>query len=905
MHDSREAEIRPQDAPLREDVRRLGALVGEMLGEQMGAEFLDTVEAIRAAAIQRRESAAPVDALAGRLQALAPVFADALTRAFSTYFHVVNVAERVHRIRRRRAWQRALATPQPDGLHDTLAHLHEAGIGHAALRDMLGRLRIEPVFTAHPTEAVRRSLLEKEQVIVRCLVADLDGEQTPGERAAGIAQMRMALNVGWQTAEASALRPSVQDEVDHIGFYLSDVLYRVLPVFYEILDDALRDVANAGDAVIELPTLLRFGTWVGGDMDGNPNVGAETIAATLRAQRTLVLERYLAEIGRLARLLSQSSSRIGVDTRVIARSAEYRQRLPLATAAIRPRHADMPYRVLLTLMQARLRANLDDAEHGYTSADELAADVELIGASLRAHAGTHAGWFSVRRLLWRVRTFGFHLARLDVRQDARVHAQALAAALDDAQWSERDAVAQAQRLAPFAAGAAQLPVPADAAGRALDAVFTTLGTARSARGDAGIGLYIISMAHSVADVLAVLALARRGGLLADGAVPLDIAPLLETIDDLQRGADMLAALLAEQVYRAHLAARGGVQTVMLGYSDSAKDGGILASRWALQRAQQALLAVARDAGVRLTFFHGRGGSVSRGGGKTTRAILAAPRGSVDGRLRFTEQGEVVHRNYGIRALALRTLEQLSGAVLAASLDGRPEDSRAPQWQAAMDAVAGAGERAYRELIEAERFVDYFRLATPIDVIERMTLSSRPPRRGAAGGGLEGLRAIPWVFAWTQSRAGLTAWYGVGTALAGAARVHGEQQLREMARAWPFLSTLLDDVEMVLAKCDLDIAERFSQLAGAALHQRFFPRLRAEFEATQYWVLRLKGSDALLAGDPRLAQSIRLRNPYIDPMSLMQLDLLARWRAGGRQDAALLSALVATVNGIAQGLQNTG
>ncbi|MHB8570448.1 MAG: phosphoenolpyruvate carboxylase [Metallibacterium sp.] len=902
MHDSREAEIRPQDAPLREDVRRLGALVGEMLGEQMGAEFLDAVEAIRAAAIQRRESAAPVDALAGRLQALAPVFADALTRAFSTYFHVVNVAERVHRIRRRRAWQRALATPQPDGLHDTLAHLREAGIGHAALRDMLGRLRIEPVFTAHPTEAVRRSLLEKEQVIVRCLVADLDGEQTPGERAAGIAQMRMALSVGWQTAEASALRPSVQDEVDHIGFYLSDVLYRVLPVYYEILDDALR---TSGVEDIELPTLLRFGTWVGGDMDGNPNVGAETIAATLRAQRTLVLERYLADVARLARLLSQSISRIGVDTHVMARIAAYQQMLPQAAAAIRPRHADMPYRVLLTLMQARLRANLDDAEHGYTSADELAADVELIGASLRTHAGTHAGWFSVRRLLWRVRTFGFHLARLDVRQDARVHAQALAAALDDAQWSERDAAAQAQRLTPFAAGAAQLPAPADTAGLALDAVFATLGTARSARGDAGIGLYIISMAHSVADVLAVLALARRGGLLADGAVPLDIAPLLETIDDLQRGADMLAALLAAPVYRAHLAARGGVQTVMLGYSDSAKDGGILASRWALQRVQTQLLAVAAQTGVRLTFFHGRGGSVSRGGGKATRAVLAAPPGSIDGRLRFTEQGEVVHRNYGIRALALRTLEQLSGAVLRASLDAPRRDARESHWATAMDAIAADGQAAYRALIEAQDFVAYFRAATPIDVIERMTLSSRPPRRGAVEGGIESLRAIPWVFAWTQCRAGMTAWFGVGSALQRAAHTLGEDALLDMAREWPFLRTLLDDVEMVLAKCDLDIAARFSRLAGDDLHARFFPRLRDEFALTRHWLLRLKGSDELLTGDPRLAQSIRLRNPYIDPMSLIQLDLLARWRATERSDAALFAALVTTVNGIAQGLQNTG
>ena len=902
MADARELDTRPQDAPLREDVRNLGALVGAMLAEQLGAAFLDTVEAVRTAAIRRREAGLPADDLAARLAGLAPTQAEALTRAFSTYFHTVNVAERVHRIRRRRAYQRAGARPQPDGLHDVIERLRASGVGADALHALLARMRIEPVFTAHPTEAVRRSLLEKEQVIVRCLVSDLDGELTPGERTAARAQIRTALSVAWQTAEASVLRPSVQDEVDHIGFYLSEVLYRVLPVFYELLEDAL---GTRFDDAQTPPALLRFGTWVGGDMDGNPNVDAGTIAATLETQRALVIERYLAETGKLARLLSQSRSRVVVDAAVLARSADYARLLPQAAAGIRPRHADMPYRVLLSLIQARLRATLDGCAQAYASADAFCDDIALILCSLQAHGGAHAGAFAVRRLLWRARSFGFHLARLDVRQDARVHAHAIAAALGDAQWNERDEQSQIARLRTAAAGTAVLPAAADDAGRALDAVFAALAAARAAHGAAGVGLYIISMAHGVADVLAVLALARRGALEVEGSVPLDIAPLLETIDDLHHGPAMLAELLAEPGYRAHLAMRGDVQTVMLGYSDSAKDGGILASRWALQRAQQALLAVAREAGVRLTFFHGRGGSVSRGGGKTTRAILAAPRGSVDGRLRFTEQGEVVHRNYGIRALALRTLEQLSGAVLAASLDGRPEDPRAPQWQAAMDAVAGAGERAYRELIEAERFVDYFRLATPIDVIERMTLSSRPPRRGAAGGGLEGLRAIPWVFAWTQSRAGLTAWYGVGTALAGAARVHGEQQLREMARAWPFLSTLLDDVEMVLAKCDLDIAERFSQLAGAALHQRFFPRLRAEFEATQHWVLRLKGSDALLAGDPRLAQSIRLRNPYIDPMSLMQLDLLARWRAGDRQDAALLSALVATVNGIAQGLQNTG
>lgn len=902
MHDSREANARPQDAPLREDVRRLGGMVGVMLAEQLGEAFLEGVEAIRAEAIRRRESGLPADALAVRLRELPAATADALTRAFSTYFHTVNVAERVHRIRRRRDYQRADARPQPDGLHDVLLRLHDAGVGRDALLACLTQLRIEPVFTAHPTESVRRSLLEKEQVIVRCLIDDLDGGLTPDERASGLAQILTALTVGWQTAEASALRPSVQDEVDHIGFYLSDVLYRVLPVFYELLQDALEKVYGSGAPV---PTLLRFGTWVGGDMDGNPNVDAGTVAATLQAQRALVLERYIAEVGQLARLLSQSRLRVAVDPGIEARIEQYRRQLPEAAAAIRPRHADMPYRVLLTMMQARLRACIDGSVTGYAYASDFVADIELILRSLRAHAGEHAGGFAVRRLLWRARTFGFHLARLDVRQDARVHAQALANALGDTQWSERDPVEQARRLAPHAAGTVPLPVAGDAAGRALDEVFAALAAERAGHGDTGIGLYIISMAHSVADVLAVLALARRGGLVADGVVPLDIAPLLETIDDLQGGAAMLTGLLAEPAYRAHLATRGDVQTVMLGYSDSAKDGGILASRWALQRAQMRLMDVAAEAGVRLTFFHGRGGSVSRGGGKATKAILAAPRGSVDGRLRFTEQGEVVHRNYGIRALALRTLEQLSGAVLDASLDARAPDPREAGWTTAMDAIAADGEVAYRDLLQRDGFVSYFRMATPIDVIERMTLSSRPPRRGAAGGGIESLRAIPWVFAWTQSRAGLTAWYGVGTALERAAQSMGETALQEMARDWPFLATLLDDVEMVLAKSDLDIAERFSRLSGDEAHARFFPLLRGEFERACAWVLRLKGTETLLEGDPRLAQSIRLRNPYIDPMSLIQLDLLARWRASERTDEGLFAALVSTVNGIAQGLQNTG
>lgn len=895
-----EPDPRPQDAALRDDVRNLGALVGAMLAEQRGTAFLETVESVRTAAISRREQGLPPGVLTERLAGLPPRLAESMTRAFSTYFQTVNVAERVHRIRRRRAYQRVAEQPQPDGLHDVIARIRASGVGDARLLAAVADMRVEPVFTAHPTEAVRRSLLEKEQVIVRCLVADLDGELTPGERAAARAQIRTALTIGWQTAEASALRPSVQDEAEHVGFYLADVLYRVLPLFFEALEDAL-----GGSMPSHVPPkILTFGTWVGGDMDGNPNVDATTIAATMCMLRSLVLERYIAEVGKLARLLSQSRPLVDVDEAIHARIAEHACHVPKAASAIRPRHADMPYRVLLTLMRARLIATLKNAPGAYQGADTFRDDLQLILRSLIAHDGIHAGAFAVRRLLWRVHGFGFHLARLDVRQDARVHAQAVSDALLDPQWAQRTDIEQAEFLKSQAAGDSLLPSARDEENQRLDAVFATLADRRVRQGADALGLYVISMAHGVGDVLAVLALARRGGLVEDGAVPLDIAPLLETIADLRSGAGLLRDLAGNEVYRAHLARRGNVQTFMLGYSDSAKDGGILAARWALERAQAELLDVAFAHGVRLDFFHGRGGSVSRGGGKASRAVRAAPRGSVRGHLRLTEQGEVIHRNYGIRALALRNLEQLSAAVIEASLDETPVDGRELLWRDQMDEMAAVSEIAYRALLDDEGFIAYFRAATPIDVIERMTLSSRPSRRGGHGG-IEALRAIPWVFAWTQSRAGMTAWYGLGSAFDAMARVAGEAALVEMARDMPFLRTLLDDVEMVLAKCDMNIAEQFSRLAGPELHGHFFPRLNAEFEATRRWVLKVKGCARLLDGEPRLARSIQLRNPYIDPMSLIQLDLLGRWRADGRQDERLMAALVATVNGIAQGLQNTG
>jgi len=898
MRPASDADFEPTDPALREDVRRLGRLVGELLVEQQGEAFYTRIEAARTTAIARRREAASLDALTRQLDGLDAATAEAVARAFSVYFQVVNIAERVQRIRRRRDYQIAGAAPQPDGLHDVLLRLREAGIGADELLATLPRIDVEPVLTAHPTEVTRRALLEKEQEIVRALVADLVGPRTPAEREVDWARLRMALTSTWQTADVAHERPSVLDELDHVDFYLADPIYRVVPVFYEALERAVVDVHGACPA---LPRMLRFANWVGGDMDGNPNANAATVAAALRRQRHVVIERYRAECAQLARLLTQTLDRVDVAADVLERLDEYRALLPQAAAKLRPRHANMPYRNLLHLVGARLLATAHDAAEGYAGAAEFASDIEHIGRSLREHAGVHAGWFAVRRLLWRIRTFGFHLARLDTRQDARLYATALADAVDA--WPD-DPTSRARVLAPYASGERALPeADADSARAGAQAVFATLAQARTSHGEDALGIHIISMAGCVADLLGVLALARAGGLIdADGAVPLDIAPLFETIGDLRAAAATFRALLAEPVYRAHLAARGDRQVVMLGYSDSAKDGGILAARWALQRAQVELLDAAREAGVRIEFFHGRGGSVSRGGGKTSRAVMAAPRGAIEGHLRVTEQGEIIHQKYGIRALALRTFEQTVGAVLLATLRPRAPEPREARWREAMHALAAHGESAYRELLETPRFAEYFRLATPLDAIERLTLGSRPARRG--GDGIESLRAIPWVFAWTQSRAGLTGWYGVGSAIAAMIDAGHEDTLREMTRDWAFFRTLVEDLEMLLAKCDLDIAGHFSRLAGD-LHETFFPRIRAEFERTIVGVLRLRGRDRLLADDARLAQSIALRNPYVDPISLVQVDLLRRWRASDRADDALLAALVGSVHGVALALQNTG
>jgi len=839
------------------------------------------------------------------VKGLPPRDAETLVRAFATYFEVVNLAERIHRIRRRRDYLRSASDPQEGSLQATVAQLAAAGVTPSQIAALLQRLRVEPVFTAHPTEATRRTLLEKEQVIGRLLVERLDPSRTPDEERAALARIREEITAAWQTDPQPSARPTVMDELENVLFYLTDIVYRIVPPFSEELEQA---VHKSYTVAVPPPTrpVLHFGSWVGGDMDGNPNVGAETLRAALARQRELALDRYRGEATELARRLSQSGALTGVSDAVRERVATYGAQFPKALAVIPARYHDMPYRVLLRLIAARLEATRRDTPDRYVAAVELERDLGTVIASLREHRGEHAGLFAVQRLLRRVETFGFHLATIDLRQHSDVHRAVLATLLSEPDWNTRPVADRIARLRRVLEQGEEPAGSRDAqATRTLD-VFKAIADCRAHFGPDAVGPYIISMTEGADDVLAVLVLARWGGLAGPRHVPLDVAPLFETVADLEDAAYIMHSLYDEPYYRAHLAERGMHQMVMIGYSDSNKDAGIGASRWALQRAQAGLVETTEKSGVDLTFFHGRGGTVSRGGGRITSAILSAPAGSVRGRYRMTEQGEAINAKYGLRGIAMRTLEQTVSAVALATALPRAPDARETGWTKIMDAIARDSREAYRALVyDDPQFVDYFQRATPIDVIQRMEIGSRPGSRPSSEQSeIEQLRAIPWVFAWTQSRHLLPGWYGLGTALDRAAERYGAAALGEMAREWPFLRALLDDVEMVLATADLAIAARYARLAGK-LGDRYFPLIRAEFDRTVANVLVLKRETALLDSDPALQRSILLRNPYVDPMSLLQVDLLERWRAAGRPDDEVFRALLASVRGIAQGLQSTG
>lgn len=923
-----------KDQPLREDVRQLGALLGRLLREQGRPDLYPRVESVRRECIRRRAGESTAEAaVVAELGGLAPFDALEVVRAFSAWFELVNLAERTHRVRRGRSYSRT-KTPQPGGLEDVLVELQRRGVDAREIQAALESTTVDLVFTAHPTEAVRRTLLTKEVRMARALLARpasdarallarppsdprapvarrTDEDANSSARDHALARVREELTAAWQTEEHRVAQPTVADEVEHAMFFLADVIWRSVPRVRASLRRALKRRLGPEHAHLADAVRLRFGTWIGGDMDGNPSVGPDTVRATLARQAEIALDRYRAEVRRSFQRLSQSRSRVGVSHELERGLVALEQRTGDAASEIPARYVDMPYRRFLWLVDARLKATAARTDGAYASAAEFERDLTIVVDSLRANRGAHAGLRAVERLVERVRCFGFHLATLDLRRDALDHRAALAEILGDAEFAKRPAAERGARIVRAlqdVPGSVRPERDLGTDGRFALAVVRSIQDSRAQYGEAAIGLFIISMTQGPDDVLGVLLLARAAGLVSrTGAVPLDVTPLFETVEDLESAPSTVTNLLKEAAYRAHVASRGDVQWIMLGYSDSTKTAGIVAARVSLQRAQRDLIAVASEHGVALRFFHGRGGSTSRGGSKPRDAVLALPHGALAGHLRVTEQGEVIRAKYGLVEIAERTLELIVGATIErTALDAREESRGEPRREPGeelYDELASAGRDEYRALLNAPGFLDYFAAATPIDVVERLGLGSRPSRRRAMRG-VEDLRAIPWVFAWTQSRHMLPGWYGSGQALDRAIETHGLATVRDIAKRSLFLRTLLRDLEMVLAKSDLGIARLYTDLAGSA-GAPHFARIQVEHALTCARVLEVLESPRLLNDDPVLQRSILLRNPYVDPLSFVQVDLLARWRAGGREDADLEAALFATVHGIARGLKNTG
>lgn len=898
---------------LREDVHQLGALVGEILREQGGDPLFDLVEGDRVAAIRRREDdGADQGALAQRVAGRPPEVARDLVRAFSTWFRAVNLAERVHRIRRRREYfQTDSDRPQPSGVEAALAALRDQGMDLDQVLALIATLRIGPVLVAHPTESARRTQLRRNQRMAGVLLDRLNPNLDPRERRQLWTRIRTELTAGWQTEEHPRNRLTVADEREHAIFHLVEVLYRIVPAFYEEVGTALEKLWDKPVTELDPPNMLGFGSWVGGDMEGTPEVHAKTIRETLVRQQQVIINAYFGECQRLSQALSQSASRVAISTELARRIEEYRVLLPGARLDSQARHDRMPYRSFFTQVAERLRHTYEGRPNRYESVGQFMSDLQLVTDSLRANRGLNAGYHQVRRLVLRARTFGFHLAMLDLRQHAEVHHQVLAQGLDDPQWLQRPAAERHARLVSLLERDVGPTGAFDALGKRVLAVFDAAMQGRNRYGAEAIGYYVVSGVTGPDDVLAPLVLARWAGAYdkRSGAVALDVAPLFESFESQRDCAAIIGSVLDEPVYRQHLAARGRRQCVLVGYTHGCRDSGYLTARLSAYDAQRSLSQAFAARELEPVIFHARGGSLGRGGSRIDALIESAPPGSVNGVLRITEQGESVSQGYSLRPNAMRTLERAFSALTLATATTRRGAAKpeSPSAHECVSTVSAASRDCWRKLVIDDRdFHDYFRAVTPIDVIERMQIGSRtvwgPLRPGASP--LQSIRTTPWVFAWSQSRCMMPGWFGAGTGLAAGVAAHGLQALQDAYASWPLMTQMLDELERMLARTDLQIAGHYDALATPAL-RRFAEPLRAEHALACEHVLQIKQTSELLDSDRTLQRAIQLRNPYVDPMNLMQVDLLRRWRASGREDEDLFQAVLASVNGIAQGLQTTG
>ncbi|AVT33517.1 MULTISPECIES: phosphoenolpyruvate carboxylase [unclassified Plantactinospora] len=918
------------DAALRADIRRLGKLLGQTLARQEGPPLLDLVEEVRALVRHDAEAAAQ------RLGAMDVTTGTKLARAFSTYFHLANITEQVHRSRDLRRQRAAHG-----GWLDQAARLiRERGVPPEEIASVARRLSVRPVFTAHPTEAARRSILSKLRAVADELDAEAAAAILYGASDEGPASRRLAelLDLLWQTDELRLDRPDPTDEARNAIYYLRDLYAEAAP---QVLDDLADTLRGLGVETAPTARPLTFGTWIGGDRDGNPFVTPQVTRDVLLIQYEHGIQATEAAMEALINEISVSRRLRGVSLDLSASLAKDLDALPEVAPRFRRVNAEEPYRLKARCVRAKLantrrRLNQGTAHvpgRDYRGSADLLADLELMRASLARNSGQLT---AVGRLASAIRTvaaFGPHLATMDIREHAEAHhvvlSQFYAQVGEVPEYSSLSRADRTKLLAEELAGRRPLSTMDTPLTEPARKTFDVFGTIREVQERFGVEViesYIISMTLGVDDVLAAVVLAREAGLVDvhTGRARVGFVPLLETPAELDAGGELLDEMLSLPAYRAIVAARGDVQEVMLGYSDSNKEAGITTSQWSIHRAQRALRDVAARHNVRLRLFHGRGGTVGRGGGPTHEAILAQPYGTLDGEIKVTEQGEVISDKYTLPSLARENLELTLAAVLQSTLlhtTPRQPAEALDRWDATMDVVSGAAYRRYRSLVENPDLPAYFWASTPTELLGALNIGSRPAKRPNTGAGLSGLRAIPWVFGWTQTRQIVPGWFGVGTGLAAAREAGMADILAEMHRAWHFFGTFLSNVEMMLSKTDLNIARRYvDTLVPEPLHP-IFEMIEAEYELTKREVLAITASPALLENSPVLQRTLAVRDTYLEPLHHLQVALLRQYRdsgaagravataPGGRRapgdGTALERALLTTVNGIAAGMRNTG
>lgn len=892
-------------ADLRSDVRKLGDLLGQTLVRQEGEALLELVEAVRRAV---REG--------GGEELLADVSVEQsvqLVRAFSTYFHLANIAEQVHRSRLLAAERLAAGSWLSRAVDKIIAAQENPIPGHeftnADIAHWLEDFMLRPVFTAHPTEAARRSILSKLGQI-----ADLldDNDSLVQRRRLG-----EIVDLLWQTDELRLEQPKPLDEAMNAMFYLDDLFTLTVP---EVLDEFARELKRVDVEISPTARPLSFGTWIGGDRDGNPNVTPDVTRETMLLQVGHAIRVTIAAMNEIRQVLSVSTRIAGVSKELQESVIQDLARIPEIEARYRRQNVEEPYRLKATAIVHRL--NFTRARHAggtehvphrdYKDTHELLADLTLMRDSLFEHRGELIATGLLERTIRTVSAFGLTHATMDIREHAQAHHQALAQLLD---VTDYNALQHNQR---FDVLAQELEIPnhfntnnLDALGKKTFATFLAIGDLIERFGPESIETYIVSMTKGGDDLLAAVVLAKEADLLdlSKGIALIGFAPLLETVAELRAADIILESLLSQPTYRKLVSIRGDIQEVMLGYSDSNKDAGITTSQWEIHRAQRRLRNVALKYGVKLRLFHGRGGSVGRGGGPTYDALLALPWGSIDGQIKMTEQGEVISDKYALPALAKENIElSLAAALEATILNRGPRQSaeNLAQWNECMDLVSESSFQQYRALIDHPDLPAYFYASTPVEQLGNLFLGSRPSRRPDAEIGLEGLRAIPWVFGWTQSRQIVPGWFGVGTGLKAARESGKSEVLTQMLKEWHFFSTFISNVEMTLTKTDLDTAQRYvNRLVPENLHH-FLETITDEFELAKSEILLLTKQTDLLSNQPLLARTLDVRDAYLSPLHLLQVNLLERVRNSEESAGPLLRrALLLTINGIAAGLRNTG